>query len=70
MTIKLHGYPTGSFATQRTALIFHELGVPFEFVHVDLPSRAHKAPEYLDRHPFGQVPYIVRELHSIDDNKD
>ncbi|AGP40312.1 hypothetical protein SCE1572_40915 [Sorangium cellulosum So0157-2] len=34
------------------------LRLPFELVDVDLKSGAHKAPEFLRKNPFGQVPVI------------
>lgn len=41
------------------AAVLHEKQVPFELIPVDLPKGAHKTPEYLAKHPFGQIPYIV-----------
>ncbi|KAH9922404.1 glutathione S-transferase [Fomitopsis serialis] len=55
--IKLYGYPP-SHATRRAALIFKELGLPYELVKVDMTTEAHKAAPYLAQQPFGQVPYI------------
>jgi glutathione S-transferase len=37
----------------------HEKKVPFELVPVDLSKGEHKTPEYLAKHPYGQIPYIV-----------
>ncbi|KJA19819.1 hypothetical protein HYPSUDRAFT_189591 [Hypholoma sublateritium FD-334 SS-4] len=53
--LKLYGRPLSS-ATRRAAVILIEKKVPFEFVLV--PNREHKAPEYLKKHPFGQIPLI------------
>jgi len=35
-----------------------EKQVPFELVSVDFAEGEHKSPEYLEKHPFGQIPYI------------
>ncbi|KAH6894788.1 thioredoxin-like protein [Coprinopsis sp. MPI-PUGE-AT-0042] len=59
MVLKLYGWPK-STCTQRVALTLHEKNVPFEFVMVDLFKRESKTPEYLEKQPFGQVPYLVR----------
>ena len=57
MTIKLHGFPP-SHATRRAAVIFKELGVPYELITVDMLKDEHKAAAHLAHQPFGQVPYI------------
>ena len=41
------------------AAVLHEKQVPFELVSVDFDNKEHKSPEYLAKHPFGQIPYIV-----------
>ncbi|KAJ2924533.1 hypothetical protein H1R20_g12558, partial [Candolleomyces eurysporus] len=57
MVLTLYGYPR-STSTQRVAMTLHEKAVPFTFVLVDLVKGEHKAPGFLDKMPFGQVPYI------------
>jgi len=57
MVLKLYGANLSS-CTRRVALVLQEKEVPYEFVAVDLPKGEHKAPDYLKKHPFGQVPYI------------
>ncbi|KXN86666.1 Glutathione S-transferase F11 [Leucoagaricus sp. SymC.cos] len=57
MVLKLYGFPQSPNVT-RIAVILLEKKVPFEFVLVDTAQREHKSPEYLDKQPFGQVPYI------------
>lgn len=42
----------------RVELFLSLLRLPYELVDVDLRARAHKAPAYLARHPFGQVPLL------------
>ena len=58
MVLKLYGSPS-SGATRLVAFILHEKLVPFELVPIDLSKNEHKSPGYLEKHPFGQVPYIV-----------
>jgi glutathione S-transferase len=41
------------------AAVLLEKQVPFELVSVDFASSEIKSPEYLAKHPFGQIPYIV-----------
>jgi glutathione S-transferase len=57
MVLKLVGSPI-STCTKTVALTLHEKGVPFEFVPIDFAKGEHKAPEYLEKQPFGQVPYL------------
>ncbi|EFW18159.1 hypothetical protein D8B26_005003 [Coccidioides posadasii str. Silveira] len=57
MVLKLHGSPV-STCTKRVAMVLHEKNVPFEFHPVDLAKGEQKAPEFISRQPFGQVPYI------------
>jgi len=57
MVLKLygHGYSNN---TVRVAIVLHEVKVPFEFHTVDLQKGEHKTPGHIEKHPFGQVPYI------------
>ncbi|KAJ7466585.1 glutathione S-transferase [Mycena galericulata] len=55
--LKLYGYPHAT-CTQRVATTLHELKVPFELIVVDLAKGEHKSPAYLEKQPFGQIPYI------------
>ncbi|KAH7884261.1 thioredoxin-like protein [Phlebopus sp. FC_14] len=57
MVLKLYGYPT-STCTLRVACVLKEKDVPFEFVAIDLVKGEHKAPDFVAKQPFGQVPYI------------
>ncbi|KAJ7241622.1 glutathione S-transferase [Mycena rebaudengoi] len=36
----------------------HELKVPFELIEVKIMEGEHKTPAYLEKQPFGQIPYI------------
>ncbi|KFX70862.1 glutathione S-transferase [Pseudomonas taeanensis MS-3] len=55
--IKLFGFPLSGHS-HRVELMLSLLGLPSEFVLVDLTKGAHKHPEFLAMNPFGQVPVI------------
>ncbi|WP_248799045.1 glutathione S-transferase family protein [Pseudomonas sp. MWU13-2105] len=55
--IKLYNFSRSGHA-HRAELMLSLLGLPVELIHVDLPSGAHKTPEYLALNTFGQVPVI------------
>jgi len=55
--IRLFGTPISGHV-HRVQLFLSMLGLPFEFVAVDLRQKAHRTPEFLARNPFGQVPVI------------
>ena len=42
----------------RVELMLSLLGLPVEFIEVDLANRAHKQPEFLSLNSFCQVPVI------------
>jgi glutathione S-transferase len=44
--------------SHRVELFLSLLGVAFQGVDVDLAAGAHKAPDFLARNPFGQVPVL------------
>ena len=58
MVLKLYGIYRSPWV-RLAATVLHEKKVPFELVPVDLDNKENKSPEYLEKHPFGQVPYIV-----------
>ena len=58
MVLKLYGIYRSPWV-RLVAAILLEKQVPFELVSVDLANSEHKSPEYLTKHPYGQVPYIV-----------
>jgi glutathione S-transferase len=58
MVFKLYGIYRSPWV-RLVAAILHEKNVPFELVSVNLADGEHKTPEYLAKHPFGQIPYIV-----------
>ncbi|KAF7972944.1 hypothetical protein HWV62_16506 [Athelia sp. TMB] len=57
MVLTLYGSPI-STCTKRVAVVLKEKDIPFNFVPIDLAKGEHKAPEFLKKQPFGQVPYI------------
>ena len=58
MVLKLYGLHASHFV-RLVAAVLLEKKVPFELVKVDLSKGEQKTPEFLAKHPFGQVPYIV-----------
>ena len=58
MVLKLYGFHL-STCTRTVATVLHEKNVPFQFIPVDISKGEQKAPEYVAKQPFGQVPYIV-----------
>lgn len=55
--IKLYGLPLSGHS-HRVRLMLSLLDLPYEDIVVDTANRAHKAPDYLAKHPFGQVPLL------------
>ncbi|KZP20733.1 glutathione S-transferase [Athelia psychrophila] len=57
MVLTLYGSPV-STCVKRVAVVLKEKEIPFTFVQIDMRKGEHKTPEYLEKQPFGQVPYI------------
>ena len=55
--IRLYTHPLSGHA-HRAALMLSLLRLPFERIEVDLMKGAQRAPDFLARNPFGQVPVI------------
>ncbi|KAF5364697.1 hypothetical protein D9758_005629 [Tetrapyrgos nigripes] len=55
MVLKLYGNPQ-STCTKRVAAVLHEKKIPHELVTVDWSKI--KEPEFVEKQPFGQVPYL------------
>ncbi|WP_417783241.1 glutathione S-transferase family protein [Terasakiella pusilla] len=55
--IKLYGLALSGH-THRVRLMLSLLDLPYEKIVVDAANRAHKTPDYLAKHPFGQVPLL------------
>jgi hypothetical protein len=58
LRVKLYGIYKSPWVSLVAAILL-EKQVPFELVSVDFANEEHKSPEYLAKHPFGQIPYIV-----------
>lgn len=56
--ITLYRHPLSGHA-HRVELFLSLLGLTFDSVDVDLMKGAHKQPEFLMMHPFGQVPVLT-----------
>ncbi|RZL91878.1 MAG: glutathione S-transferase, partial [Variovorax sp.] len=67
MTLTLYRHPLSGHA-HRAELALSLLGLPHQLVDVDLAARAHKAPDYLARHPFGQLPLLDDDGHCVWDS--
>jgi len=57
MVLKLYGSPVSS-CSKRVFTVMKEKGLDYELVPIDLMKGEHKAPEYMEKQPFGQVPYL------------
>ncbi|KAK7461441.1 hypothetical protein VKT23_008619 [Stygiomarasmius scandens] len=57
MVLKLYGSPT-STCTKRVATILYLKKIPHELIAIDLAKKEHKDAAYMEKQPFGQVPYI------------
>jgi glutathione S-transferase len=59
MVLKLYGAGP-STCTRRIGAVLREKKVDFQLIPVDVRGGAHKKHEYLEKQPFGQIPYLVR----------
>ncbi|MEI7446309.1 MAG: glutathione S-transferase family protein [Burkholderiales bacterium] len=55
--LRLFGHP--ATAAMIPHLVLRELGVPFDWVHIDRDRDAHKAPDYLKLNPNGLIPVLI-----------
>ncbi|HMJ15599.1 MAG TPA: glutathione S-transferase, partial [Polyangiaceae bacterium] len=55
--LKLYGFKLSGH-THRAELFLSILGLPFEKMEVDVLKGAQKAPEFLEKNPFGQIPVL------------
>ncbi|KAJ7616990.1 glutathione S-transferase [Mycena polygramma] len=58
MVLKLYGPNYAAGGNGLVAMVLAEKQIPFELVEVEMSAKAHKTPEFLAMHPFGQVPVI------------
>ncbi|CAA7257339.1 unnamed protein product [Cyclocybe aegerita] len=59
MVIKVYGAPTAW--TQLVICVLEEKKVPYDYIFVDIFNGEQKSPEFLEKQPFGQTPYIDDE---------
>ena len=57
MVLKIYGDWVA--CVQRIACVLNEKGVPYETIPVSMAKGEHKSPQYIEKQPFGQVPYVV-----------
>lgn len=55
--IKLYGFSLSGHV-HRVELFLSLLDLPYDFIPVDVKNGAHKQPDFIAMHPFGQVPVI------------
>lgn len=58
MVLKLYGN-VQSTCTRRVALVAKYANIPYDYIPVDLKKGEHKSPAFVEKQPFGQVPYLV-----------
>ena len=64
MVVKVYGVIISPYV-QIVILTLKEIGIPFEVVPIDPTSGQNKAPEYLAKQPFGQIPVLVSPIYSF-----
>ncbi|KAF9530604.1 thioredoxin-like protein [Crepidotus variabilis] len=57
MVLKLYGV-TNFGGTDRVIVILREKGVPYEVHEVDTKNKEHKSAAFVEKQPFGLVPYL------------
>jgi glutathione S-transferase len=62
--LKLYHHPVSGHA-HRALLFLSLIGVPYELIHVDLSTSAHKQPDFLAINSFGQVPVLVDDDDTV-----
>lgn len=67
MTLKIYRFSLSGHA-HRAELALSLMGLPHECIDVDLKAGEHKTPEFLARHPFGQVPLLEDDGHFVWDS--
>ncbi|KAJ7776552.1 glutathione S-transferase [Mycena maculata] len=58
MVLKLYADPHARGASAIVAMVLAEKQIPFELIQIDLEQGEHKKPDFVQKHPFGQVPVI------------
>lgn len=67
MTLKLYRHALSGHC-HRVELALSLMGLAHQLIDVDLAARAHKAPEFVARHPFGQLPLLEDDGHFVWDS--
>lgn len=57
MVLKIYGVARFAY-TQIVLVVLKEKNVPYELITIDWTGKEHKTPAYLEKHPFGQYPYM------------
>ena len=57
MVLKLYGC-TISTCTRRVATVLNEKNIPYELIPVQTSKNEQKVSSFLEKQPFGQIPYI------------
>ncbi|KAG8993074.1 hypothetical protein FRB93_002086 [Tulasnella sp. JGI-2019a] len=58
--VKVHGSHQAT-CTQRVKAVAYEKGVEVEVVNCDLKAGEHKSAAWLEKQPFGQIPYLEED---------
>ncbi|KAJ7483164.1 glutathione S-transferase [Mycena latifolia] len=58
MVLKFYGASNIGGGGGIVAMVLAEKQIPFEYIVVDLATRAQKTPEFVAKHPFGLIPVI------------
>lgn len=61
--VKIYGGTT--FNATKVLFTAEELGVPYEYIHLNFATGEHKSPAHLARHPLGKVPAIEHNGHHL-----
>ena len=54
-------YGATTFTATKVLFTAEEIGLDYEYVHLDLAKGEHKSPEHLARHPLGKVPALEHD---------
>jgi len=54
-------YGASTFNATKVLFTAEELGLPYEYVHLDFSKGEHKSPAHLARHPLGKVPALEHD---------
>lgn len=58
-------YGGKTFNATKVLFTAEELGLPYQYVHLDFPKGEHKSPAHLARHPLGKVPALEHNGHYL-----